>query len=323
MGRYDESIIVLYSKYSPECKDLITKFRKCKVEFDSICIDSEEVRDRIENDPDIVIEVVPTLLISYDGDTYIYSGDKSFAWLKEYVEKNDIEKLKAGGDDLLNVTKIKKKTQMYDFSDMSREESKEMRGKQRDVGKPYDDMSGRRSERGERGGGGGRQEMVREDYEDIRHTLPIKNPQIEAEKERRKESKPTMKGVKSNKMSAKEIASQMQAEREKFDKGTDPRRQPPYMTGQEPQVSFQDERALAPREFETIPQQKPKKSARRRKRTEYTEEESEEYVPPPPPTMTQKKEDPQKREKSMQSVRELAQQMQAQREQMESQMKQD
>lgn len=83
--------IVLFSKYSQGCKkfaDTITS-SGIDINFNYICIDNKEIRDKITKSNDIEIKNVPCLLIASDnGNLDKYEGQDCFIWLNDILQQH-------------------------------------------------------------------------------------------------------------------------------------------------------------------------------------------------------------------------------------------
>ena len=105
--------ILLYSKYSEICLELIKAIEDCPVnicEENSIillCIDNKDIRKKIIECKNIEIKTLPTLLLIYNDDIIIkHEEQKVFDWIDNYVNKKlyykNEEKLQIQIDDLKN-----------------------------------------------------------------------------------------------------------------------------------------------------------------------------------------------------------------------------
>ena len=91
--------ILLHSKYSENSKKLLASIEASGVNFyeftkiQLVCIDNEEVRDRIANNKEIDIQAVPCVLnIFNDGNVEKYEGVDAFKWVEQIVSKLIAEK---------------------------------------------------------------------------------------------------------------------------------------------------------------------------------------------------------------------------------------
>ena len=83
--------IVLYSKYSNECKKFFNVMKGSPADFSFIkylCIDNKKVRNRIIESKNIEITIVPTtLILNDDGTVEKFDGRNCFDWLMSVIEK--------------------------------------------------------------------------------------------------------------------------------------------------------------------------------------------------------------------------------------------
>lgn len=81
-------IILFYSYYSDNCKKLLEYINYYRVEgIDLICIDSPEVRKKIENNNGIKLRYVPTLLLLYqDNSLELMEGERVYNFFQNIVE---------------------------------------------------------------------------------------------------------------------------------------------------------------------------------------------------------------------------------------------
>ena len=69
--------VLLYSKYSESCRQLLQTMQRFGANIAMVCLDNKEVRQRVMNDKRLNITVVPTLLSLYDtGVVEKYEGSK-------------------------------------------------------------------------------------------------------------------------------------------------------------------------------------------------------------------------------------------------------
>lgn len=87
--------VLLYSKYSPMSKQLMTAMESSPVNLTTtvglnpVCIDNEEVRERILKANKIDVSSVPCVLIVYrTGGVEKYEGQGAFQWIEETVRKH-------------------------------------------------------------------------------------------------------------------------------------------------------------------------------------------------------------------------------------------
>lgn len=80
-----KSIIVLYSKYSDECTDVITYKQQNPVNrvFKFVCIDNADVREYVEK---LNISCVPAVLVMYSDEDYeIFEGQGIREWINNQL----------------------------------------------------------------------------------------------------------------------------------------------------------------------------------------------------------------------------------------------
>jgi hypothetical protein len=84
--------VLLYSKYSATSKQLMDVMNSSKVDFlkstglQNLCIDNEEVRNRIIQNKQINITSVPCILVIFpDGIIEKYEGLHTFKWVEEII----------------------------------------------------------------------------------------------------------------------------------------------------------------------------------------------------------------------------------------------
>ena len=82
--------IILYSKYSTECKRLFSMIEESGFDMTFIkfvCIDNIDIRKRISSSQNIQITLVPTALITdTNGLTEKYDGTHIYQWLKQIID---------------------------------------------------------------------------------------------------------------------------------------------------------------------------------------------------------------------------------------------
>lgn len=84
--------VLLYSKYSQKSKKLMDIIKFSGIDFESefnlttLCVDNEDVRQRILNSKSIEIKIVPCILIVYtDGGVEKYEGTTAADWIEEKI----------------------------------------------------------------------------------------------------------------------------------------------------------------------------------------------------------------------------------------------
>lgn len=97
-------VILLYSKYSSNCDKLQYKLNSF-VEYQKLCVDNQQVRDRIKlNQSNVGLIVVPTLFIFYqNGDSDKLEGKQCFEWV-EFLEKQALENKKKEANEQTSTT---------------------------------------------------------------------------------------------------------------------------------------------------------------------------------------------------------------------------
>lgn len=87
--------VLLYSKYSQNSKSFMDMLQQAPIDFTALiglnplCIDNENIRQRILRSAQIAIEVVPCILLIYpDGGVEKYEGATAFKWAEEIVRQH-------------------------------------------------------------------------------------------------------------------------------------------------------------------------------------------------------------------------------------------
>ena len=97
MIKQNDLYVLLYSKYSNSCNDLITQLKQYPLYFSHInllCVDNEKIRTKIINSNLIKITFVPCLLIvSSNGVTKQYENTQLFEFISEIIETNTISQI--------------------------------------------------------------------------------------------------------------------------------------------------------------------------------------------------------------------------------------
>ena len=76
-------IVILYSKYSPKCKDILNSFDPSNGKVQLVCIDNIKVRNKIIKSS-IDIQSVPCVIMLYDNGQYDkFEGDNVYDWIIE------------------------------------------------------------------------------------------------------------------------------------------------------------------------------------------------------------------------------------------------
>jgi hypothetical protein len=83
----NQNFVILFSKYSPVCKKFVEIIENAKlnINFNLLCIDNSNIRDRIKNSNDIDIKQVPCLLILSGKNIDKYEGQDCFIWINDII----------------------------------------------------------------------------------------------------------------------------------------------------------------------------------------------------------------------------------------------
>lgn len=86
--------VLLYSKYSASSKKLMDLMRMSQIDFttmfslQSLCIDNEQIREKILKNEQINVTSVPCILVIYpDGGIEKYDGMHAFEWVEQIIQK--------------------------------------------------------------------------------------------------------------------------------------------------------------------------------------------------------------------------------------------
>ena len=86
-----EYFVLLFSKYSNTCKKLMDTINngKLNMNFNYLCIDNKDVRNRITTSSEIDIKNVPCLLVinEQSGSIDKYEGQDSFIWVNDIIQQ--------------------------------------------------------------------------------------------------------------------------------------------------------------------------------------------------------------------------------------------
>lgn len=86
-------VVLVYSNYSPRCKDFFTMMQQSRLDFsfvNMLCADNETTRKRIKSNTKLQIYVVPCLLQMYpNGTIEKFDGNSAFAWLQNLISENE------------------------------------------------------------------------------------------------------------------------------------------------------------------------------------------------------------------------------------------
>jgi hypothetical protein len=87
--------VLLYSKYSSVCKNLMNTIQTSGVDFaaklslQTLCIDNKEIRNRILKNQQIQVTTVPCLLLIFpDGGIEKYDGAHVFEWVEGIIRQH-------------------------------------------------------------------------------------------------------------------------------------------------------------------------------------------------------------------------------------------
>ena len=87
-----ESVVLIYSKYSESCNELMGYIRDMEplhfrlLIMRYLCVDSESVREKMRKNQNFSIESVPTLLVNYSNDVMEkYEGQDVYTWIEQFV----------------------------------------------------------------------------------------------------------------------------------------------------------------------------------------------------------------------------------------------
>lgn len=86
--------VLLYSKYSPMSKKLTVFMQESQVDFtrevslQTLCIDNEKIREKIQKNEQLDITSVPCILVIFpDGGIEKYDGAHAFEWIEQIITK--------------------------------------------------------------------------------------------------------------------------------------------------------------------------------------------------------------------------------------------
>jgi hypothetical protein len=86
-----EYFVVLFSKYSNACKKFMDTINNAKLNlnFNYLCIDNKDIRNRVISSSEIDIKNVPCLLIinEQSGSIDKYEGQDSFIWINDIIQQ--------------------------------------------------------------------------------------------------------------------------------------------------------------------------------------------------------------------------------------------
>jgi len=88
--------VLIFSKYSPNCKRIFDMVSNSGIEFDNtigkklqlLCVDNIQVRQRIKNNSQLDVSSVPCILsVFQNGGVEKYDGGHAFAWIENLISK--------------------------------------------------------------------------------------------------------------------------------------------------------------------------------------------------------------------------------------------
>lgn len=85
--------VLIFSKYSPNCKKLFDMVASSGIDFERtrlqlLCIDNEKVRKRIRDNEQIDVTSVPCILCIFsNGGVEKYDGGHAFAWIENLIAR--------------------------------------------------------------------------------------------------------------------------------------------------------------------------------------------------------------------------------------------
>jgi hypothetical protein len=86
-----EYFVVLFSKYSNACKKFMDTINngKLNMNFNYLCIDNKDIRNKIVTSSEIDIKNVPCLLVinEQSGSIDKYEGQDSFIWINDIIQQ--------------------------------------------------------------------------------------------------------------------------------------------------------------------------------------------------------------------------------------------
>ena len=95
-------LLLIYSKYSRHCIDLISIININGINLSRICIDEPRIREQVLTSPLVQILVVPCILVP-DGSTYTkYEGDAAFKLVNTIIAKTAYTEEEANQNDRIS-----------------------------------------------------------------------------------------------------------------------------------------------------------------------------------------------------------------------------
>jgi len=85
-----ERLVVLYSKYSPQCQKLLQIYDASTMDYiKMVCIDNSKFRERILNSQTLHVKTVPCVILIYpNGQIEKFEGIKVTDWLIQQISNN-------------------------------------------------------------------------------------------------------------------------------------------------------------------------------------------------------------------------------------------
>ena len=85
-----EYLIVLYSKYSPQCQKILQIYDKSTMDYiKMICVDNSNLRERLMVSKTIQIKTVPCVLLIYPGNKVEkFEGSGVLDWILQQISQN-------------------------------------------------------------------------------------------------------------------------------------------------------------------------------------------------------------------------------------------
>lgn len=87
----NQYFVILFSKYSNVCKKFMddVKNANLNMNFNILCVDNKQIREKILNSSDFDINSLPCLLVLNDSQNTVdkYEGQDAFIWLKDIIHQ--------------------------------------------------------------------------------------------------------------------------------------------------------------------------------------------------------------------------------------------
>lgn len=100
-------VTLFYSMHSKPCHSLIKIIREHGIDVAYVCVDSQEVRQRIKKGSLFKVTKVPTIAVLYDDEIELHEGPKAMEWIhmlikssqqQQYDYEDDIQSLPPSGN---------------------------------------------------------------------------------------------------------------------------------------------------------------------------------------------------------------------------------